>query len=90
MVLIVEYIMVLFKPTHVFIIKCFFLLLAFENEVNIKSYMPRLRCVCKLLYIISKYCTSFSSRIQEALRRISRDDLALAVGTAFENDLPFT
>lgn len=72
-------------------IKCFLPCTCIEKcEINIKTYMPRLRCVRKLSYIILKYCTSFSSRIQEALRRISRDDLALAVGAAFENDLPFT
>lgn len=46
----------------------------------------------RLLHIWSgsKHSSRRVKKIQEALRRISREDLADAVGAAYDNDLPFT
>ena len=43
-------------------------------------------CVRKV--VITSFVFS-AFRIQEALQRVNREDLANAVGMAFDNDLPF-
>ena len=53
------------------------------NKQTNKLLMSRVRKVVITSFVFSAF------RIQEALQRVNREDLANAVGMAFDNDLPF-
>lgn len=62
------------------------------REVLLESRNPPKELTFRLLQIWngSKHCPRRVKKIQEALRRVDRDDLADAFGAAFVNKLPFT
>ena len=53
------------------------------NKQTNKLLMSRVRKEVITSFVFSAF------RIQEALQRVNREDLANAVGMAFDNDLPF-
>ncbi|XP_078320598.1 uncharacterized protein LOC144621400 [Crassostrea virginica] len=61
------------------------------KEIILEAQHPARELAFRLLEIWSgsRHCTRRVRKIQEALQRVNREDLANAVGMAFDNDLPF-